>query len=77
MTHGSRPGDLLAVPGSGAHNHAVASPDDALADRAEYEHGKVDEAADDHDHSQQEHRERRPGGVERGPGAGVNARAGE
>ena len=53
------------------------SPDDLLADRAQYEHGEVDEAADDHDHPDQEHGERRPGGVERGPRARVGACPGE
>jgi hypothetical protein len=34
--------------------------DDALSDRAQDEHGEVDEAADDHDHAEQERDEGRP-----------------
>ncbi len=53
------------------------SPDDALADRAQDEHGKVDEASHDQDHPEQEDNERRTRGVERGPRAGMDPRPGD
>jgi hypothetical protein len=55
----------------------LRSADDALADRAQDEHGEVDQAADDHDHAEQESGERRPGRVQRGSGARVHARPGQ
>ena len=36
-----------------------SSADEALADRAQYQHREIDQAADDDDHAEQEHRERR------------------
>src|ERR1035441_408583 len=58
--------------------YGAGSADDALADRAEDEHGEVDEAADDHDHhAEQERDKRRPGGVKGGPAARVDAGPGE
>ena len=55
----------------------LASSDDALSDGAEDEHGEVDQATDDDDHAEQERGERRPAGVEGGPGARVHAGPGE
>src|SRR5258708_33662338 len=44
-----------------------SSSHEALAERAEYEHGEEEQAAGDHDHPQPVTGERRPGPVPRGP----------